>query len=845
MKSGLNATYISSSLREKLEVIPDYLVTTIVAAAGYGKTRAIRFWIENCSSEDDVVLSMTVLRDSLSEFWSAFIACFDKWSDTRSALKALGFPMDDVSRDIMRDILKSLFDELDSKNIYFVIEDLNFISDPLVLNMIMGMIADFDNIHAPYTVRFILASRNVIFNHAEIIKLGADLNEITMKDLTLNTEDIMLYSQMGGIELKNEDAAMLQRTTEGWFSVVYLNLSSWQRNHMWLNGSDSIYTIMDEVLFEPLTKREADFLVAMSLPDEFTQEEAWRIWQEDDAREILSKLSTNNAFITRLPNGKYRYHNMLKKCATVKFNSFPEERKKQIYLRLAKWYERDKKLPLAELYYYKCGAWDELLECFLLGQGRTVIGENVDRFLQWEKECPEAALLRHPVAPLICMKVLFSFGQFEEMFRVKRLLDDFLSRDDIDITEAEKNNLLGESELIMGFTVYNDIHAMSSFHRRASELMTRYALNTDPKGSWTFGSPSVLWMFHRTPGGLDSENEAMFECMPYYYKCTNFHGNGAEYAMLSEIYFMRGDLIKAEQNAKLAIASAKLKGQLSIQIAAVFVLCNILMLGKNVSAARAKIAQLRENVIDENQFNLVYTMDMVEAWIEALNNSPGDVTLWIIDESIPTQLPRPSLPMLAIIRNQVKLSKGDYAGVIAGRIPAEKTCEALHACLCSIYLYLQLAAANEKIGQKNEAISFLKKAIDLAKPDDIMMPFSMFYKAYLTESFEALSGQEEYAEFIEAAKRLSERSMNAGTSAPITDSDKLRKPVLDDLKEKLTERELMIARLAAERKTNKEIAKELYLAEGTVRNQLSNVFNKLDIEGDTRNKRLELEKLFH
>ncbi len=46
------------------------------------------------------------------------------------------------------------------------------------------------------------------------------------------------------------------------------------------------------------------------------------------------------------------------------------------------------------------------------------------------------------------------------------------------------------------------------------------------------------------------------------------------------------------------------------------------------------------------------------------------------------------------------------------------------------------------------------------------------------------------------------------------------------------------------RKTNKEIADELFLAEGTVRNRLSSVFVKLGIEGDTRNKRLKLEEFF-
>lgn len=52
-----------------------------------------------------------------------------------------------------------------------------------------------------------------------------------------------------------------------------------------------------------------------------------------------------------------------------------------------------------------------------------------------------------------------------------------------------------------------------------------------------------------------------------------------------------------------------------------------------------------------------------------------------------------------------------------------------------------------------------------------------------------------------------------------------------------------IARLAALRKTNVEIARTLHLAEGTVRNQLSRIFDKLGISGDGKNKRLELETL--
>ena len=63
MKNGLNTTYISPSLESKLSEIPDHLVTTIIAAAGYGKTRAVRWWIDENCAKDDIVFSMTVMRD--------------------------------------------------------------------------------------------------------------------------------------------------------------------------------------------------------------------------------------------------------------------------------------------------------------------------------------------------------------------------------------------------------------------------------------------------------------------------------------------------------------------------------------------------------------------------------------------------------------------------------------------------------------------------------------------------------------------------------------------------------------------------------------------------------------
>lgn len=81
---------------------------------------------------------------------------------------------------------------------------------------------------------------------------------------------------------------------------------------------------------------------------------------------------------------------------------------------------------------------------------------------------------------------------------------------------------------------------MSHFHRSASRQMSRPAISIRNDGGWTFGSPSVLMMFHREPGSLLKEQEEMNECMPHYYKITNGHGQGAERVMDAEALFIQG-----------------------------------------------------------------------------------------------------------------------------------------------------------------------------------------------------------------------------------------------------------------------------------------------------------------
>ena len=100
------------------------------------------------------------------------------------------------------------------------------------------------------------------------------------------------------------------------------------------------------------------------------------------------------------------------------------------------------------------------------------------------------------------------------------------------------------------------------------------------------------------------------------------------------------------------------------------------------------------------------------------------------------------------------------------------------------------------------------------------MPFVENYE-YIEDIFQEINFSSEYREFIKKVQSLS-RKFRQGLKS-------INKSVNNKENYGLTARELDVARLAAARYSNKEIAEKLYIAESTVKSNLKIIFSKLDI----------------
>ena len=817
-KWNLNATYISERLQESLRPISRCAMTTVVAPMGYGKTTAVSWYLdERVRAETARVVRISVYSDNLAILWRSAQDAF--------ARAGLGFlreydcPADDVGGSMLAD---DLCHELAGDvPCYLFLDDFHLLTDRRVTAFLCTLAG-----RLPGNVHLIVASRDRFLPAAETVRLGARVYQIGTEQLRLNHTELAVYAHRCGTELSDAQVEELLYSSEGWFSAVYLNLRTLHEQGALPDRRSDIYATFTAAMIDPLPERQREFLAVMGLADEFSEDMARFVTGDADAGEILAALTAQNAFVKRLPDGvTYRFHHMMKECAERCFEALDAEKRALYQARCGAWYERHGQYLHAMAAYRRSGDYEGLLRVVQADAGILLASLHPAEVLAALDECPDGVLKAHPLALLVLMRRMFTWRQIPRMMALKALLLAGIEEHP-EMPERERGDLLGECDLIMSFLCYNDISAMSRLHRSASAQMSRPAISIRSDGGWTFGSPSVLMMFHRTAGALESELAEMDECMPHYYKITGGHGRGAERIMAAEAAYMQGRFTDAHIALESAYAQIEGNGQVNMALCCDFLAWRLAL--HTDAALRCTPEARRAELLRQHNASWLQLWNGVSAYCHAVRGETERIPVVFARHRLAeVNTLAPGRPMVEMIENQVYLAQGAYAKVIGRGAELLAVCGGMHYALVALHLRIQTAAAYAQLGKREEARTWLAEALADAAPDGFVMPFVENYDALAS----LLAEQKDcpLTARIEALGQAARRRLAVENRPPELAS--------------LTEREYGIVCLMGQRLSNREIAERLFLSEGSVKQYVNQIYSKLHIDGDTRTKRTRLTEL--
>ena len=668
-------------------------------------------------------------------------------------------------------------------------------------------------------LHIVIVSRSVFGENTVELSLKGYCLVLARKHFELSSDEITEYCQLCGIRLKADEAAFLENYTEGWISAVYLCILGYQQSGKLEQLAASLYELIDRVVYQPCSEEIKEFLLTMCIFDSFTVGQAGYMWPKGNAANLLDQLTSKNTFIFfDCTQQAYYPHNILTGYLRRVLDQQSLERRQVLWKMAGEWYFKTGDYNHAMDYFYKAADFENLMYTIEMAKGTVFAKQPKAARIKYFQECPEQVRRRHILAGLSYAFNLFISAEMQLLVQQLHDVEDYINtvpKPD----EDSRRRLTGELEVLKGITAYNNLHDMAEHFQAAWELLHGPSAFIDTKAPWTLGSPSVLYLYHRQSGKLEEEVQVIAE-LPCYYRLSGGHGSGGEYVMAAERYYNLGDFDNAEITAHKAFHFAKSRRQFSVVLCAAFLLMRLALCRGDWDYVADSLRKARDIIKQRALYLHIRILDLCEGFIFSCLNQPRRIPAWIAAGEAPDTLNFPSHGFYYIIWAKYLLLIGEYrqlAGV-AGQLVAQDSI--FPNLLAEIYIYIVEAAALDKLWRREEALASLEKALDIAMPDKIIMPFAE-NGGYISDMLQELQAAGRYQDFIGRILKFS--PILAKTWHNIS------KKFVSNEKHILTARETEIAGLVAEGLSNQAIGKALNIETDTVKKALHKIFLKLSI----------------
>jgi len=817
--------YFPKPLKGQLAQILNYPLTLVEAPAGFGKTTAVKEYLEEVCQTTSVYWYTCFggPAHKALEGICNIINSVDK--STIEKIKNLGIPCEDTLYDMIGLINGMLCEE----QTVLVIDNYQLIRNELLDMLSNAFTNDFNsNFHIVIITQPLKKkiAINTICNSQKLL--------IDRSYFFFSKEDINSFFKQSGILLSADELDYIWKSTEGWVAAVCMQKKNYQvMGTFW--DALGIEGLLETTIWNRMNVKEQNFLLSLSLFERFTLKQARIMLNTSELPEYANELLIHNDFIRYDDNShSYYFHSLL-----LDYLSKQMERRKEteygrlVYLRAGLAYAADSQNYRAAQCYYEIDDFERLLslpfKCTDLdewvGLGSEVFISNIIR------KCPKEVLLKHPKSLLVFAFEMFMLAKYELFGELCCIITQTLTKDNPDLGEGEFESLSGEFALMTSLTRFNNIELMSEELKKAYSLLGGESRLLTFVDGWTMDAPSVLYLFWRESGALQQELQSIDACMPYYYKVTNYHGMGADIVMRAEALLHAGNDVGAEVLCHKALYLADMKEQKSICLCAELCLLRIAILRGDISLYESVMENIDKRTLIGYVLRARYTQALIKGFLYIQVDNTKEIENWLL-ESLGAErlLYSAAVPFGQLIYAGYLITCGQYAKLIGISELLIGRAEEQNLMLARIYqlIYLSIAYLNTK--QKKKALEQLEMALNLAVPDEVYLPFAE--NAQLLGDLMDFVSAAEYGGIIDKIHKIAFRQSRGV---------EIIKKHLKGKELGLTPREKEIAKLAQNGKTNKEIGALLFISSETVKMTLKKIFKKLDIHSRVQLENTQLK----
>lgn len=812
-KINRNIHYFSSKLRDKMDQIKNIPTTIIEAPSGYGKTTTVRAFLSNLPTDGIHLFWFTAEEEPAEKGWERFCKEIEKF-DSLAGVELLnfGFPDEDTVGEVAQ-IFRTLTCD---REIFLVADNFHLLQEKIPQGVWLSLME-----HEDPKLHFIILTQ-ILSNKGSNIVGNSNVLFINTNDLRLSKDDIQKYYSLAGIEVSEEQVNKLDSYTSGWIIALYLQLINYLE---WgcFSYTSHISNLIEDIFWAKLNGAERDLLLSLSQFKSFTIRQANYMLGLEKMPNLAKNLVKNNAFLQYDDiNHQYYFHTILLEFLKIKFEEKDEAYQISVLNKSGEWCKSIGENLMAFKFFYSLKDYERILSLNISDIELSQTDETgfYETIIDIINKCPYEIKCKYPLTFIQIALELFGAGFYEEFGQLCYEIEIMIGN--AELSQIEKNKLYGELSLLSSFSQFNDIEKMCLADKKAYELLNGCASTISITEPWTFGSPSVLYMFHREAGSLAKEVDCMYESLPYYSKLTKGHGTGADIVMKAEMLLYQGELEEAELLSHKAVYIAKLNNQDSIFLCSLMLLARIYILNEDFNGFDDCINQLEECLKNSSKKSNRMTVDIIKAFLSNALGEPDAVPEWIkLGDINQKRLFDVAIPFAQMVYFKNRLLQKDYKWIIALSDEFLNNCEMLHFLLPQIYIKIYTAVAYYSLGNTEKALILLKSAYSLAIPDKLYLPF-----AENSESIGPLLSEVFIGQSSNAFTLINKLSTQYRKGKAII-HDKCYKA---ELPLGLTEREFEIAKLASVGFQNKEIAEKLFLSENTVKQYLKNIFIKLNIK---------------